>query len=51
MVQVPAQHATASIKVVVGVMSVKPTVRKDAKVDGALMMAILHHLLHLLLHH
>jgi len=50
MVQEQAQHATASIRVVVGVMSVKPTVRKDVKVNGAPMMVILH-LLHLLLHH
>ena len=51
MVQAPVQLATASIKVVVGATSVKLTVRKDVKVDGALMMAILHHPLHLLLHH
>jgi len=50
MVQVPAQPATALIRVVVGVMSAKLTVRKDVKVDGALMMAILHPL-HLLLRH
>ena len=50
MVQEQAQHATASIKVVVGVMSANPTVKKDAKVDGVLMMAILHPL-HLLLRH
>ena len=49
MVQAPVQLATASIKVVVGATSVKPTVRKVVKVDGALMMAILH--LHLLLRH
>ena len=53
MVQEQAQHATALIRVEVGVMSAKLTVRKVVKVDGALMMAILHllRLLHLLLRH
>ena len=52
MAQGQAQHATALIRVVVGVISAKLTVRKDVKVDGAPTMAILiHHPLHLLLLH
>ena len=51
MVQEQAQRATASTRVVVGVMSAKLTVRKVVKVDGAPMMAILLHLLQLLLRH